>query len=82
MEVSNYYSIYSDETGLFDKRFQAIALVSGSNVNLVQLRRQLKDILHDNGIDELKFVEIRTHHPKLLAAQHFIKCVVKDYAYR
>ncbi len=80
MDTSNIYSIYSDESGIFDKRFQAIALVSGLNVILLQLRNKLQDILNENGIDEIKFAEVRTHQPKLLTAHAFIKCVVREYA--
>lgn len=82
MDSSNIFSIYSDETGLFNRRFQAIALVSGPNVTLLQLRNRLQVILDENGIDEIKFAEIRTHHPKLLTAQGFIRCSVREYASR
>ncbi len=80
MENSEVFSIYSDESGIFNKRFQAIALISGSDMILLQLKKKLKDILDENGIDEIKFEEVRTHHPKLLAAQSFIDCSVRDYA--
>jgi len=80
MENSEVFSIYSDESGVFNKRFQAIALISGSDMILFQLRKKLKGILDENRIDEIKFEEVRTHHPKLLAAQSFINCSVRDYA--
>jgi hypothetical protein len=82
MDNSNTFSIYSDETGLFDKRFQAIGLVSGPTVHLLELRDKLRLILNENCITEIKFVEVRTHHPKLLAAQGFIERSVTEYANR
>jgi len=72
--------MYSDETGVFDKRFQAIALVSGPIGTLLQLRTKLQGILDERGVDEIKFAEIRTHRPKLLAARSFITCSVRAYA--
>lgn len=80
MDSRNTFSVYSDETGLFDKRFQAIALVSGPSVVLLDLRQRLRAILEQNGVDEIKFSEIRTHRPKLLTAQGFIECSVREYA--
>jgi len=82
MDNSNTFSIYSDETGLFDKRFQAIALISGPTVHLLQLRERLQLILNENHVAEIKFSEVRTHRPKILTAQGFIGCSVREYTSR
>lgn len=80
MDTRSIFSVYSDETGLFDKRFQGIALVSGPDAALLALRNRLQSILQKNGVDEIKFSEVRTHRPKLLTAQGFIGCSVREYA--
>jgi len=82
MDNSNAFSIYSDEAGLFDKRFQAIALITGPTVQLLELRDRLRLILDENRITEIKFTEVGTHHPKLLAAKGFIERSVIEYASR
>lgn len=79
---SKTFSIYSDESGIFDHRFQTIAVVSGLEIVLAQLKSKLKVFLDRHGIDEIKFAEIRTHHPKVEAAREFIKYSVREFASR
>lgn len=67
------FAVYSDESGCFHKRYQAIGAVSGKTNDLAGLRHELKGILSTNSIKEIKFSEVTTHSPKVKAAQLFIK---------
>jgi len=67
------FSAYSDESGCFSKRFQAIGVISGEESHLVRLRDELESVIKDRNIREVKFSELRTHRPKLEAAQSFIE---------
>lgn len=67
------YQIFSDESGCFTKRYQAIGVVSGLKIVLSQLSSKLLKILTDKNITEMKFSDVRTHSPKLKAAKEFIK---------
>jgi hypothetical protein len=72
-EKAKIFSVYSDESGCFSERYQAIALVSGERNILPQLSDILHDIVIKAKITELKFSELRTHYPKLRAAYQFIE---------
>jgi|Deesub1362A_J573_1020465.scaffolds.fasta_scaffold00174_15 hypothetical protein len=74
------FSAYSDESGTFTERFQAIAVVTGQDIVLSQLTNHLKRILADKRIPEVKFALIRTHRPIIEAAQEFVQCFVKEFA--
>jgi hypothetical protein len=77
---SKTFVIYSDESGVFDHRFQAIALISSQQIVLSELRSKLKGFLDEHKIDEIKFSETRTHRPKLDTARDFIRHSVKEFA--
>jgi len=77
MSMNQVYSAYSDESGIFNHRYQAIGLVSGPERTLTQLRTHLQSILAENEIDEVKFEKIRTHRPQVEAARGFVKCLLK-----
>lgn len=80
MKASEAFAAYSDESGTFNRRYQAIGIVSGPLVVLSKISEILRGILDDCGIDEVKFSEIKTHSPKVTAAQKFARCVLKGYA--
>jgi hypothetical protein len=82
MKASEAFAAYSDESGTFHRRYQAIGVVSGPLAILLKLSQLLKDILDNHGISEVKFTEIGTHGPKVVAAREFIRCVLKGYASR
>lgn len=67
------FAVYSDESGCFTGRYQAIGIVSGQKIVLSQLSSKLMNILIDKNITELKFSDVRTHSPKIEAAKEFIK---------
>lgn len=75
------FSAYSDESGIYGERCQAIAVVSGQNIALSQLGTILKNILSNENIKESKFVNIRRSKSKATkAAMRFLKCIVKEFA--
>jgi len=75
------FSAYSDESGIYDERYQAIAVVSGSDIELAQLRTRLENILSNDGLNELKFVNINRSKSKTTkAARDFLKCTVREFA--
>lgn len=75
------FAVYSDESGIFDHRFQTIAVVTGPEIVLTQLKSSLKDILDKYQINEVKFVEIRrSQSRKAKAARKFLQCAVKEFA--
>jgi hypothetical protein len=78
--MDKIFVVYSDESGIFNCRYQTIALVSGQEIILSQLRGNLKDILDKHKIDEVKFTEIGNYSPKVEAPREFIQCVVKGFA--
>lgn len=67
------FSAYSDESGCFSERYQAIGIISGDKGHLYELRDELGRILRKQKVNEVKFSEVRTLKPKLEAAQAFIK---------
>jgi len=77
---SESFVAYSDESGTFHRRYQAIAVVTGRKNLLLQLEDGLRGILNKHGVDEVKFNEIGTHSPKVEAAREFFQCVVKKFA--
>lgn len=75
------FSAYSDESGIFDQRYQAIGVVSGPDDELAQLRTALKNILNDENVSELKFVNIVRRKSKTMkVAQRFLTCAVREFA--
>ena len=67
------FSAYSDESGCFNERFQAIGIISGEERHLCKLRDELASILQTKEVSEIKFSEVRTHRPKIEAAQSFVE---------
>jgi len=77
----NSFSAYSDESGIFDHRFQSIAVVSGKEEMLEELRNKLQEEIDNRQILEVKFSEIIGYNsPIAKAARQFIKIAVKDFA--
>ncbi|MFC1957173.1 DUF3800 domain-containing protein [Chloroflexota bacterium] len=75
------FSAYSDESGIFDHRFQSIAVVSGKEELLEELRNRLQQEIDNRQILEVKFSEITGYNsPIAEAARQFIKIAVKDFA--
>ncbi len=75
------FSAYSDESGIFDQRYQAIGVVSGPDYELALLRKALKNILDDENVNELKFVNIRKPTGKTMkATQRFLTCAIREFA--
>jgi len=80
MSMSQVFSAYSDESGTFDHRFQSIAVVSGLENALQQLRSALTDILSTEKVYELKFSEIQGYHSyQAKIARRFIRCVLEHF---
>ena len=71
---------YSDESGTFQRRYQSIALISGQDTMLSELRKHLGSILDEHGLVEVKFNEVGSHSPKVKAASEFVQCAVKEFA--
>jgi hypothetical protein len=71
--MNNPYSAFSDESGIFDKRYQSIGVVSGNPKTLKKLDRDLWEILEEKNIKEVKFSAVRTHSPKIESANLFIE---------
>jgi hypothetical protein len=71
------FAAYSDESGIFSHRYQTIAVVSGPETRLAQLRSNLQGILSQNQINEVKFALIRTHRALIEAARAFSRCMVE-----
>lgn len=77
----NRFSAYSDESGTFDHRFQSIAIVSGEEDMIHDLRKKLWNEIHNKGICEVKFSEIKGYQsPRAEVARQFIKYAVKEFA--
>jgi hypothetical protein len=66
------FSAYSDESGCFTEDYQSIGVVSGKTEELERLKEELSQILAKNRVKEIKFAEVRTHSPKVRAAQEFV----------
>jgi len=71
------FSAYSDESGCFRERYQAIGIVSGGKENLETLNSELKKILNNKRTSEIKFEEVRTHRPKVEAAELFLNRAIE-----
>ena len=75
------FSAYSDESGIFDHRFQSIAVVSGKDDMLKELRNKLQEELYNRQIPEVKFSKIVGYNsPIAQAARQFITTAVKGFA--
>jgi len=68
--MRNIFAAYSDES--FHEQYHAIGVVSGRKNLLLNLRKELQNILDDKNIREVKFSEIRTHRPKIEVAKEFL----------
>jgi len=78
---SEAFLAYSDESGIFDRRYQAIGVISGPDYELALLRTALRNILGKENVNELKFVNIRRSKGKTMkAAQRFITCAIGEFA--
>ena len=69
---SSRFFACSDESGS-DERYRAIGVVSGEESCLFDLRKELENILRNQGVKEVKFSEVRTHRSKLEAARLFVE---------
>ena len=75
------FAAYSDESGIWDRRFQSIAVVSGKAEVLEELREELQQELDHRQIREVKFSEIAGYNsPVSDAARRFMRIAVKDFA--
>ena len=75
------FSAYSDESGIFDHRFQSIAVVSGRDEMLDLLRSRLQEELDNRQIPEVKFSRIAGYtSPVAQAARQFMTTAVKGFA--
>ena len=77
----NRFSAYGDESGTFDHRFQSIAIVSGEEHVINELREKLRNEINDKGIREVKFSEIKGYQsPRAEVARQFINYTVREFA--
>jgi len=74
----NEFVGYSDESASSDNRFRTIGLLTGQRNALASLRDALADVLLTQGVNELKWVDIRTHRPNLQACNSFFDLVLKS----
>ena len=74
----NPYSAYSDDSGCFAEAYQSICVVSGITDKLERLREELAQILIRNRVKEVKFEKVRTHCPKVKAAQEFADKAIEN----
>jgi hypothetical protein len=75
------FSAYSDESGIFDHPYQSVAVVSGAEEILSELRDELQEELGKKQIREVKFSRIVGYNsPTAQAARRFIISAVKSYA--
>ena len=73
----NIFAAYSDESGCFNKRYQAIGVVSGNKNILSALSSKLRDVLIVKKVKEVKFSKIKTNRRMIEAAQAFIEECIK-----
>ena len=78
--MSEIFAGYSDESGTFHRRYQSIALISGQDTMLSELRKHLSSILDEHGLVEVKFNEVGSHRPKVKAASNFVQCATMKFA--
>lgn len=74
----NPYSAYSDDSGCFAEAYQSICVLSGITDKLERLREELAQILIRNRVTEIKFEKVRTHCPKVKAAQEFADKAIEN----
>lgn len=68
---------YSDESGIFDKRYQAIGVISGEKRDMLAIRSELNRILKNNNVKEFKWKQIRTDRKKIEVANLFVQKAVE-----
>lgn len=77
----NRFSAYGDESGTFDHRFQSIAIVSGEEDMINELRKKLRSEINNKGIREVKFSEIKGYKSTIAeVARRFINYTVNEFA--
>jgi hypothetical protein len=81
MKMQEIYQIYSDESHSEKKRYTSICAVSGNKEELQELRNSLRNVLDNNELEELKFIGVKSHKPKIQAAYEFIDLAVKFAAF-
>lgn len=59
MNSEQTFEAYCDSSGLFAERFQSIGIISGERDTLKELRKELKVILSDEQISEIKFSNVK-----------------------
>lgn len=80
MKQKQSFLAYSDESGTFDHPFQSIAIISGQEATLSQLRNDLSKILDDNDIPEVHFSDISVYGSAMAkAARQFINISISNY---
>ena len=76
------FKAYGDESGTFDHRFQSVAIVSGEDYMINELRKKLRNEINEKGIQELKFYEIKGYQsPKAKVARQFINYTIREFAH-
>jgi hypothetical protein len=74
------YQAFCDTSGVFDRRYQAIGVVSGPFDNAQVLRDDLNRTISEYDIRELKFIDVtRVEGRDFRAAREAIMCVVARY---
>jgi len=71
------FEAYSDESGVPNQRYKAIAVVSGSRADLASLRGSLQSSLTQPGIRELKFAEVKGDRRRWACADEFVAHAVE-----
>jgi hypothetical protein len=67
------YLCYCDDSGGEDDAYRAVAAISGPATVLLPMERSLRKVLSLEGVDELKWVNLRTRPARLRAAQGFLE---------
>ena len=67
------YLCYCDDSGGEDDAYRAVAAISGPATVLLPMERSLRKVLSLEGVDELKWANLRTRPARLRAAQGFLE---------
>jgi hypothetical protein len=80
MKELKLFQAFCDASGIFDRRFQSIGVVSGNVDTLDELRSVLASIIDECEVREIKFTKITRHDSRdYRAALAFIKRVINGY---
>lgn len=65
---------YADESGCFTEKYQSIGIVSGTQVELDNIRNELRNMINSTKeVTEIKFSKVRTHRPHINLADAYVK---------